>query len=126
MFPASETLAARRRARLSPRVEPTFSVAIPAYNAAATIAPALRSVLAQTRGDFEAIVVDDGSTDATAEAVGPFLEDGRITLVQQENRGLSGARNTALASARGRYVSLLDSDDLWLPHYLERMGEALD
>jgi glycosyltransferase involved in cell wall biosynthesis len=107
-------------------VEPTFTVAIPAYNAAATIAAALDSVLAQTRGDFEAIVVDDGSFDATAEIVQPFLADSRITLVRQDNRGLARARNAALARARGRYLSLLDSDDVWLPRYLERMGEALD
>jgi glycosyltransferase involved in cell wall biosynthesis len=101
-------------------------VAIPAFNSAATIASALRSVLAQTRGDFEVIVVDDGSSDATAEVVRPFLDDERITLVRQENAGPSRARNAALARARGRYFSALDSDDLWLPAYLERMGEALD
>jgi glycosyltransferase involved in cell wall biosynthesis len=100
-------------------VEPTVSVLMPAFNAAGTIAPAIRSVLAQTRPDFELIVVDDGSTDGTGQVVEPFLEDGRIALVTQENRGLAGARNTALARARGRYVSLLDSDDLWLPTYLE-------
>ena len=92
---------------------------MPAYNAAGTIAPAIRSALAQTRLDFEVIVVDDGSTDETAAAVEAFLVDPRIQLIRQENRGLAGARNTALRRARGRYIALLDSDDLWLPHYLE-------
>ena len=105
---------------------PTFSVLVPAYNTEGTIAAALRSALAQTRRDFEIVVVDDGSTDGTAEAVRPFLEESRVKLVQQENRGLAGARNTALAHAHGPFVSLLDSDDLWLPDYLERMGAALE
>jgi glycosyltransferase involved in cell wall biosynthesis len=104
----------------------TFSVLVPAYNAEATVAAAIRSALAQTRSDFEIIVVDDGSTDATAEVVRPFLEDRRVALIQQENRGLAGARNTALARAHGEYVSLLDSDDLLLPDYMERMAAALE
>ena len=99
---------------------------MPAYNAAGTIAPAIRSVLAQTRSDFELIVVDDGSTDDTARVVEPFREDERFSLDWQENLGLAGARNTGLAHARGRYVSLLDSDDLWLPSYLETVLGGLE
>ena len=106
--------------------EATVTVAMPAYNAARTIGSAIRSALAQTRRDFELIVVDDGSTDDTAASVEPFLADERIRLVRQENRGLAGARNTAIQHARGEYVSLLDSDDLWLPEYLERVLEALE
>jgi GT2 family glycosyltransferase len=105
---------------------PTFSVLVPAHNAEATIASAIGSVLRQTRSDFELIIVDDGSTDATTSRIEPFLRDSRIRLLSQANRGLGGARNTAIADARGKYVSLLDSDDLWLPHYLEIMGSALD
>jgi GT2 family glycosyltransferase len=105
--------------------EPVFTVVMPAYNAAATIAPAIRSVLAQTRVDWELIVVDDGSTDDTVAQVTPFLSDPRIQLVPQENRGLSSARNTAIALARGRYISMLDSDDLWMPSYLDAMGRVL-
>jgi glycosyltransferase involved in cell wall biosynthesis len=106
-------------------VTPTFTVVMPAYNAARTIGPAIRSVLDQSRSDFELVVVDDGSTDSTsasAEASG----DSRMVLISQENGGAAAALNTAVARARGRYVSRLDADDLYLPVYLERMGEALD
>jgi GT2 family glycosyltransferase len=106
--------------------EPVFTVAMPAYNASATIGAAIRSVLAQTRADWELIVVDDGSTDDTVAAVTPFLSDPRIQLVRGENRGQATARNTAIARARGRYVSMLDSDDLWMPSYLEAMAGVLE
>jgi glycosyltransferase involved in cell wall biosynthesis len=99
---------------------------MPAYNAAPTIRVAIESVLAQTRGDFELIVVDDGSTDGTAAHVEPYLRDQRVRLICQPNRGQASARNAALAAASGVYVSLLDSDDLWLPQYLDLMCGRLD
>jgi glycosyltransferase involved in cell wall biosynthesis len=105
---------------------PTFTIVIPAYNAASTIGPAIRSVFAQTRDDFQLVVVDDGSRDETAERIRPFEADPRLEVVRQPNRGLAAARNTAIGRARGRLVSMLDSDDLWLPTYLEVMAEALD
>jgi len=105
---------------------PAFSVVMPAYDAAATIAVAIESVLGQTRGDFELIVVDDGSTDATAEVVEPYLDDDRVRLIRQSNAGQAHARNAALEVASGSFVSLLDSDDIWLPRYLEAMGATLD
>lgn len=101
---------------------PTFSIVMPAYNAAATIEAAIDSVIAQTRDDFELIVVNDGSTDDTATTVERYLGEPRIRLISQENLGQAGARNTAIAASRGEFVSLLDSDDLWLPHYLEAMA----
>jgi glycosyltransferase involved in cell wall biosynthesis len=104
----------------------TFSVVVPAYNAARTIGAAIESVLAQTRDDFELVVVDDGSTDDTAARVEPYLRDQRVRLIAQTNRGQASARNTAIATASGAYVSLLDSDDLWLPQYLDLMGSRLD
>jgi glycosyltransferase involved in cell wall biosynthesis len=107
-------------------VVPTVSVLMPAFNAARTIAPAIRSVLAQTRADFELIVVDDGSSDETRRVVEPFLADPRLVLVSQENRGLAGARNAGLAQSRGRFVSPLDADDLWLPRYLETALAVLE
>ncbi len=106
--------------------EPRFSAVIPAYNAAATLGSAVRSVLSQTSQDFEVIIVDDGSTDDTANHARRFEEDRRVRVVSQPNQGLAGARNTGIAHARGRYVGLLDSDDLWMPGYLEVMGAALD
>jgi glycosyltransferase involved in cell wall biosynthesis len=83
-------------------------------------------VLGQTRQDFELIVVDDGSTDETAQRAHAFESDRRIRVVRQPNRGPSAARNAGIAVARGSYVSTLDADDLWLPEYLEVMGAALD
>jgi glycosyltransferase involved in cell wall biosynthesis len=103
---------------------PEFSVVIPAFNAEATIASSVGSVLGQTRTDVEIIVVDDGSTDATAAAV-ERVADERVRLVSQPNRGVSAARNEGIAGARGRYVAFLDSDDLWLPRYLELAAQAL-
>lgn len=105
---------------------PTFSVVMPAYNAASTVAAAIESVQQQTRRDFELIVVDDGSTDATADVVQPYLDDARVRLIRQSNAGQAQARNAALAVASGSYISLLDSDDVWLPRYLEAMGKTLE
>ncbi len=119
--------AALRAQATADRVSPmTFSVVIAAYNAADTLEEAIRSVLAQTRQDFEVIVVNDGSSDATAAIAGGFSADGRVQVCSQENAGPSAARNRGIAAAKGKYVSMLDSDDLWLPDYLEQMGSALD
>jgi glycosyltransferase involved in cell wall biosynthesis len=104
----------------------TFSIVMPAFNAEETIRPAIDSVLRQTRSDFELIVVDDGSTDETIRIVDELARDGRVRLIRQPNLGPSAARNTAIAEATGAYVSLLDSDDLWLPNYLAEMGSILD
>jgi hypothetical protein len=105
---------------------PTFSVIIPSYNNPDTIGSAIRSVLRQTVSDFELIVVDDASTDATPQVIEGFLVDERVTLVTRDvNGGQSAARNTGIARARGTFVCLLDSDDLWLPAYLEMMGKTL-
>lgn len=107
-------------------VYPTFTIAMPAYNAGRTIAASIRSVLAQTRDDFELIIVDDGSADDTVSQVRRFQPDSRVRLLGQENAGPGAARNLAIETGRGRYVSMLDSDDLWLPTYLETMGRTLD
>jgi glycosyltransferase involved in cell wall biosynthesis len=106
-------------------VEPTFTIAMPAYNASRTIGAAIRSVLAQSRPDFELIIVDDGSNDDTAAVVERF-DDERVRLFRQENRGPGAARNVAIRQGSGRYVSMLDSDDLWFPAYLETMASLLD
>ena len=108
------------------RTAPTFSIVMPAFNTAPTINAAIESVLAQTRDDFELLVVDDGSSDGTAARVEPYLHDNRVRLISQPNLGLAGARNTAIEIARGMYASLLDSDDVWLPRYLDVMATALD
>jgi glycosyltransferase involved in cell wall biosynthesis len=112
--------------REGPLQAPTFTVVMPAYNTEDTIDAAIRSVLAQTRPDFELVVVDDGSTDGTAALVEALAGDIRVRLVGQENRGAAAARNAGVAAGRGRYVSFVDSDDLWMPTYLEVMGSLLE
>jgi glycosyltransferase involved in cell wall biosynthesis len=106
--------------------EASFDVVMAAYNASATIEAAIRSVLGQTRPDFTLIVVDDGSTDDTRARVERFRCDPRLRVLAQDNRGPSAARNAAIAAGRARYVTILDSDDLLMPTYLERIGHALD
>jgi hypothetical protein len=97
--------------------EVSVSVIIPAYNQGHYLGEAIRSVLAQTYPDFEIIVVDDGSTDNTAD-VAKSYSDSRVRYIYQENRGLSGARNTGIRHATGSFLSYLDSDDLFLPEKL--------
>src|SRR3712207_3903519 len=105
---------------------PAFSVVMPAFNAQRTIAASIRSVLAQTRDDLELIVVNDGSTDSTRDVAGQFTGDPRVRVVDQENAGPGAARNRGISAGSAPYISLIDSDDLWLPTYLEVMGAALD
>jgi O-antigen/teichoic acid export membrane protein/GT2 family glycosyltransferase len=101
-----------------------FSVVIAAYEAAETVGEAVASVLSQSREDFEVIVIDDGSQDATAAAA-TRSGDPRVRVHSQENAGPSTARNRGIELARGELVSMLDSDDLWLPGYLAGMDAAL-
>ncbi len=96
---------------------PAVSVIIPAYNQAHYLHEAIRSVLAQTCPDFEIIVVDDGSTDDTPRVTQEHT-DPRVRYIYQQNQGLSAARNTGIRHALGRYLTYLDSDDLFLPDKL--------
>ena len=100
---------------------PTFTVVIPAYNRAAVVRRAIESVFAQTRQDFEIMVVDDGSQDDTVATVAA-IGDPRVTLLRHErNRGAGPARNTGIRGGTAPYVAFLDSDDEWLPTRLDRM-----
>lgn len=99
---------------------------MPAYNVAAYLDAAARSALDQTYPQLELLIVDDGSTDGTpqvAETVRQRDPD-RVRIIRQENRGLAGARNTALRAARGAFFALLDSDDLWDPGFLEHQMQT--
>lgn len=101
-------------------MEDLVSVIIPAYNAERFIGQAIQSVLDQTYTNWELVIINDGSTDNTAEIVKEF-DDPRVTYIYQENRGLSAARNTAIRNANAEIIALLDSDDLWEPEFLEKM-----
>ncbi|KKG83994.1 glycosyltransferase family 2 protein [Methanosarcina mazei] len=97
---------------------PLVSVVIPLYNKEPHIKRAIDSVLAQKIQDFEIIVIDDGSTDKSAEVVKNFT-DPRIRLIQQENAGVSAARNRGIKEAKADLIAFLDADDEWLPGFLE-------
>ena len=105
---------------------PAISVIVPAWGVGDFLAEALASLQAQTRKDWEAIVVDDGDTAAVAAAVAPFASDPRIRLLATDNGGLAVARNRGIEQARAERIALLDGDDRYRPDYLERMTAALD
>jgi glycosyltransferase involved in cell wall biosynthesis len=100
------------------------SVIIPAYNSAAYLGEAIRSVLAQTYPKIEILVVDDGSTDDTPRALEPFGE--RVRLFRQERAGPSAARNRGILNARGNFIAFLDADDVWRPDKLARQVEMMN
>ncbi|MDD4887932.1 MAG: glycosyltransferase family 2 protein, partial [Thiomonas sp.] len=89
------------------------SVVIPAYNARNTLAQTLDSLFAQTHRNLDVVVVDDGSTDGTAEVLEAFA--GRVRVIRQANAGIAVARNASVQAARGDYIALLDADDLCRP-----------
>ena len=104
---------------------PTFSIIIPVYNVGAYIEQTLTSVFAQTLRDFEVIVIDDGSTDDTADRVKAFSNHDALHYVYQTNAGPAAARNTGLELAKGQLIAFLDSDDLWHPRKLEAHLEQM-
>jgi glycosyltransferase involved in cell wall biosynthesis len=110
------------------RESPAVSVILPTYNRASFLPDALDSIRAQSFTDWELIVVDDGSTDDTRAVIDRLASSlgSRLRYVYQSNRGAYAARNHGLDEAAGRYIAFLDSDDLWLPHHLERCTAVLD
>ncbi len=103
------------------------SVILPTFNRARFLGDALRSIREQTYPHWELVVIDDGSTDGTEAVVRQHVAEWTepVRYVRQENRGAYGARNTGLDHASGDCVAFFDSDDLWLPHHLERCVQAL-
>lgn len=103
---------------------PQISVIIPAYNAGAWLKEAINSVIQQTFQDWELIIVNDGSTDDTAQVARNHV-DTRIRVVEQQNAGVSAARNTGIDTARGSHITFLDADDAMHPNNLALKMEAL-
>ena len=105
---------------------PAISVIVPAYGLADLVGEALQSLQAQTFGDWEAIVVDDGSPDDVAGALAAFAGDPRIRLLATDNKGVATARNRGITAARAPLIALLDGDDIYEPDYLAKMKAAIE
>lgn len=104
-----------------------ISIIVPIYNVAKYLEDCLDSILMQTYLDYEVIMVNDGSTDESGEIAKKYSDkDKRFFLIEQDNRGLSGARNTALKYAKGEYICMLDSDDKFTPTFLAECMKYMD
>lgn len=102
---------------------PKFSVIIPLYNKANFIASTLESIIVQTEQDFELIIVNDASTDASRSVVEAMNLTNVCWIDHETNQGLSATRNTGIRAAQGTYITFLDADDVWEPYFLERIGQ---
>lgn len=102
-----------------------ISIVIPAYNRASTLPVAIESVINQSQGNWELLVIDDGSTDNSREMVEPYLNSGKISYYFQKNQGVSAARNKGIEMARGQYILFLDSDDYFDHELLENVNHAI-
>lgn len=112
--------------RAATSVLPFFSVIITAYNRSALLVRALDSLMSQTENDWEAIIIDDGSTDDTSIRVAPFLKSGKaINYIRQQSQGATGAKNSGIQLSKGKYITFLDSDDQYLPSHLESRKKIL-
>lgn len=103
-----------------------ISIIIPSYNRSGIVKRAVESCLAQTYGDIEIIVVDDGSTDDTEKTIKAFKSPKIVYLRHPENQGVAAARNTGIRNAKGRYVAFLDSDDEFVPEKLAAQKECFE
>lgn len=104
----------------------SVTAVIPAYQAEPFVADAVRSVLDQTVPVLECLVIDDGSSDRTAEVAGALAADGPVRVISTANGGVARARNTGIWAAQGTVVAFLDADDAWLPHKTGRQLDALE
>lgn len=105
---------------------PFFSVIIPLYNKEKYIEKALKSILNQTFTDYEVLIINDCSTDKSAEIASTFLSE-KVQLIHHEkNSGLAASRNTGIKKARANYVTFLDADDVWKPHFLEKIFQLIE
>ena len=107
--------------------EPLVSIIVPTYNRAYCIGRTINSVISQSYQNYEIIIIDDGSTDNTHEYLkNEYANEGRIRYIRQDNGGVSSARNRGLREAKGKYIALLDSDDVWMPWKLEAQVAILE
>ncbi|MRR38462.1 glycosyltransferase family 2 protein, partial [bacterium] len=114
-------------ARAGQRLTARFTIVVPAYNAESTITETLDAVRAQQYDDWECIVVDDGSTDATNSIAQRYVAaDPRFTVIAQENSGTGGAYNAGVAAARGEFIVLCSADDQLLPEHLTTMSAFIE
>lgn len=104
---------------------PFFSVIIPLYNKADYISDCLKSALNQTFGDYEIVIINDGSTDASVSVVDTFKSD-KIKVFHQDNAGASAARNNGVNLAKGTYIAFLDADDIWKPNHLKCIKQSIE
>ena len=104
---------------------PFFSVVIPLYNKEAFIEETIKSVLNQSFQDFEVIIVDDGSTDGSYKKAASFPSE-KITLLKQNNQGVSIARNNGIDTSHAHYIALLDADDIWNENHLNELKKQID
>ena len=117
------------RRKLNPTPEPEYpkvSVVLPNYNGSAFLKIAVDSVLAQSFTDFELIVVEDGSTDGSAELLASYSDPRLRVIPLEQNEHICVALNTGLAAARGKYIARIDSDDCWLPEKLEKQYRYME
>ncbi len=103
-----------------------FSVIIPVYNGEKFVEAAINSVFSQTYSDFELILVNDGSKDNTAAVLEKYKDNEKITVINQENGGVSVARNNGIAHAKGSHIVFLDADDVWESYHLETMAKLIE
>jgi glycosyltransferase involved in cell wall biosynthesis len=113
--------------KLMKRDTPFFSVILTTYNRSALLVRALKSLISQTENDWEAIIIDDGSTDDTACSISPFLKSGKqINYVWQESQGAVAAKNKGILLSKGKYITFLDSDDEYYPCHLQSRKMILE
>jgi glycosyltransferase involved in cell wall biosynthesis len=105
---------------------PLVSIITPIYNGKQYISETIKSALAQTYKNFELLLINDGSTDNSAEIIRSYFNDERIIYIEQKNSGVASARNTAIRVAKGKYIGFLDQDDLWHKNKLEEQVAILE